>query len=82
MLIRRESSILSLSTNNQKGGQVEKQFSAIMDKVDGFADNLGTQLNTKISKVVMWSFFTGAVVLFGFVTFSSKFIRSLFGLKD
>jgi len=60
---------------------VEK-FNVIIDKIDNKAEKTGKWINTKISKIIIGTVFSTMVVFFGFIVFSSKFIRSLLGIKE
>ena len=52
-----------------------------MEKIDQFADKSGKWLNKKISKIIVGVFFGIILIFFGFLTFSSRFVQSLFGVR-
>jgi hypothetical protein len=61
---------------------VVQKFNVIIDKIENKAEKTGNWLKTKINKIIMGVTFSFMVIFFGFIVFSSKFTKSLFGVKD
>lgn len=58
------------------------KFHVTIDKIDNAAEKSGKWLNTKLGKIAAGATFGVALIFLGFIVFSSKFIKSLFGVKD
>jgi hypothetical protein len=61
---------------------VDQRLDGILSSIENFAERFGRYLNSKIGKVLVGSCFVILLFVFGFLTFFSKFTKSLLGIKE